>query len=100
LHSFVRERWRSDWTRQDAQGDGYATGLSTFVLQQAGISREDPRLRRGLSWLARNQNKADGFWPSFSLTKHRSPDSNVGHFMDDAATGYAVLALSEAHAQD
>jgi squalene-hopene/tetraprenyl-beta-curcumene cyclase len=93
-HSLVRTRWRSDWTRQDARSDGYATGLITYVLQEAGISSEDPRVRRGLSWLARNQNKADGFWPSFSLTKHRNPDSNVGHFMDDAATGYAVLALS------
>jgi len=95
LHSFVRERWRSDWTRQDSRSDGYATGLITYVLQQAGISREDPRFRQGLSWLARNQNQQKGFWPSFSLTKHRSPDSNVGHFMDDAATGYAVLALSD-----
>jgi squalene-hopene/tetraprenyl-beta-curcumene cyclase len=97
LHSFVRERWRSDWTRQDAGSDGYATALIAYVLQQAGVPTEDPQLRRGFSWLARNQDKARGFWPSFSLTKHRSPDSNVGHFMDDAATGYAVLALSQAN---
>jgi squalene-hopene/tetraprenyl-beta-curcumene cyclase len=97
LHSFVRTWWRSDGTRQDGRSDGYATGLIIFALKQVGISNEDPRLRRGLSWLASNQNKAEGFWPSFSLTKHRNPSSNVGHFMDDAATGYAVLALSDAN---
>ena len=99
LHTFVRTHWRSDGTRQDARSDGYATGLITYVLQQAGIPKEDPRLTRGLWWLARNQNKSEGFWPSFSLTKHRSPDSNIGRFMDDAATGYAVLALSPANGQ-
>ena len=97
LHSFVRTRWRSDGTRQDWRSDGYATALITFALQQAGMSAEDARLRRGLSWLARNQNRLEGFWPSFSLAKHRDPSSNVGHFMDDAATGYAVLALSRSN---
>lgn len=97
LRSFIRTRWRADWTRQDDQSDGYATAVITFALQQAGISVEDSRVKHGLLWLARNQNKAEGFWPSYSLNKHRSPSSNVGHFMDDAATGYAVLALSAAN---
>jgi squalene-hopene/tetraprenyl-beta-curcumene cyclase len=94
LHSFVRSRLRSDGTRQAGRSDGYATALITFALQQAQLPSEDSRLTRGLSWLIRNQNKSEGFWPSFSLTKHRNPSSNIGHFMDDAATGYAVLALS------
>ncbi len=94
LHSFVRERLRSDGTRQVTRSDGYATGLITFSLEQAGIPVTDPRLLRGLSWLERNQNKAEGFWPSVSVNLRRNPSSNVGHFMDDAATGFAVLALS------
>ena len=94
LHSFVRKRWRSDGSRQNDRSDAYATGLITFALQQAGIPKDDLRLRRGLSWLAHNQNRKEGSWPSLSLTKHRNPSSNVGHFMDDAATGFAVLALS------
>jgi squalene-hopene/tetraprenyl-beta-curcumene cyclase len=94
LHSFARKRWRSDGTRQPNQSDGYATGVIAFSLQQAGISSTDTRLLRALSWLARNQNKAEGFWPSASVNQRRSPSSNIGHFMDDAATGYAVLALT------
>jgi len=95
LHSLARMRLRADWTRQQTQSDGYATGLIVYALQQAGIQAEDASLKRGLSWLARNQSNKEGSWPSTSLTERRDPSSNVGHFMRDAATAYAVLALSE-----
>jgi squalene-hopene/tetraprenyl-beta-curcumene cyclase len=94
LHSFVRKRVRADFTLQESRSDGYATALITFSLEQAGIPTTDPRLSQGLSWLARNQDKAEGLWPSTSVNLHRDPSSNIGHFMDDAATGFAVLALS------
>jgi len=94
LHSFIRARLRSDWSRQNAESDGYATGLITFVLQESGMSPQDGHLKRGLAWLAQNQNKDDGSWPSVSLNQRRNPSSNGGHFMRDAATAYAVLALS------
>jgi squalene-hopene/tetraprenyl-beta-curcumene cyclase len=94
LHSLIREWVRSDGTSQARQSDGYATGLMTYILRQAGIPADDPRLKRGRSWLAMNQSKAEGSWPSFSLAKRRNPSSNIGHFMNDAATAYAVLALS------
>ena len=94
-HSIVRRRLRSDWSRQNSESDGYATGLITFVLQEAGMTAQDPSVRRGLSWLAGNQNRTDGSWPSTSLTKRRSPSSVAGPFMTDAATAFAVLALSE-----
>ena len=95
LHSQARMRLRADWTRQDEGSDGYATGLIVYALQQAGMPTEDPSLKRGLSWLAHNQSSEEGSWPSSSLTERRNPSSNVGHFMRDAATAYAVLALSE-----
>jgi squalene-hopene/tetraprenyl-beta-curcumene cyclase len=94
LHSMIRSRLRFDWSRQDTDSDGYATALITFVLGQAGLSASDPTLSRGLAWLAGNQNH-DGSWPSLSLTKRRDPSSIPGHFMRDAATAYAVLALVE-----
>ena len=88
---------RHDGTPQEAQSDGYATGLITFTLQQAGISRENAQLKKGLVWLASHQNKTDGFWVAYSLNNneehHISPDTV--RFMKDAATAYAVLALSE-----
>jgi squalene-hopene/tetraprenyl-beta-curcumene cyclase len=88
---------RHDGTPQEAKSDGYATGLITFALRQAGVAREDPQLRKGLAWLASNQNRTEGFWLAYSLNNneehHISPDT--ARFMKDAATAYAVLALSE-----
>jgi len=95
LHSLARTRLRADWTRQQTQSDGYATGLIVYALQQTGMPAEEASLKRGLSWLAHNQSSEEGSWPSSSLTERRNPSSNVGHFMRDAATAYAVLALSE-----
>lgn len=95
LHSAVRTYLRSDWTRQDLNSDGYATGFITFVLEEAGISRRNEHLKRALSWLATNQNSADGSWSSVSVAQRRNPSSNIGHFMKDAATAYAVLALTD-----
>ena len=95
VKSLIREWMRSDGTTQERRSDGYATGLMTFALRQSGIPPQDPRLQRAMSWLATHQNKADGSWPSVSLTKRRDPSSNIGHFMNDAATAYAVLALSD-----
>jgi squalene-hopene/tetraprenyl-beta-curcumene cyclase len=89
---------RNDGTPQETKSDGYATGFVTLVLQQAGVSRENVELKRGLAWLVNNQSKTDGLWPAYSLNKneahHISPDT--ARFMSDAATAYAVLALTEA----
>jgi len=94
LHSLIRSHLRWDLSKQDARSDGYATALVAYVLGQAGLSPSDPTLERGLAWLAQNEN-SDGSWTSLSLTKKRDPSSMPGHFMRDAATAYAVLALTE-----
>lgn len=88
---------RADGTALEAKSDGYATGMVVFALQQTAIPRENAQLQRGLAWLAANQNRAEGFWPGYSLNKneahHLSPET--ARFMTDAATAYAALALSE-----
>ena len=84
---------RSDGTAQESESDGYATGLVLHVLQTAGAPKDDVRLVRGLAWLESNQSET-GAWPGISVNKKRDPASHSGKFMSDAATAFAVLALS------
>jgi len=89
-------KWkREDGTPQELQSDGLATGLILFVLQQAGVPRDNVQLKQGRTWLIRNQKKPEGLWLASSVNKRRDPSSNVGRFMSDAATAFAVLALTE-----
>jgi squalene-hopene/tetraprenyl-beta-curcumene cyclase len=82
-----------DWKRHDGSAndpagasDGYATGLSVFVLREAGIPASDPCVRRGVAWLTSNQ-RASGRWFTRSLS------TDLHHFITHAGTAFAVLAL-------
>ena len=86
---------RSDGTPVDTQSDGYATGLAILALERGGVSRSDARVQRGLDWLVQHQDSATGAWSASSLNKSRDPKTDIGKFMIDAATAYAVLALTQ-----
>jgi squalene-hopene/tetraprenyl-beta-curcumene cyclase len=92
---------RRDGTAQAHDSDGYATGLISLVLQQAGTPPQDARLQRALGWLRSHQSFWSGRWSAVSLNRRRGLRAGtVGHFMDDAATAYAVMALTRAAAPD
>jgi squalene-hopene/tetraprenyl-beta-curcumene cyclase len=100
LASLVGDWKRSDETPLVMESDGYATGLITFALLQAGTPHDDPRMARGVSWLTRNQSMLSGHWYGYSLNKRRrNPFSYPARFMDDAATAFAVLALTQAKSE-
>jgi squalene-hopene/tetraprenyl-beta-curcumene cyclase len=82
---------RHDNTPNDpaAASDGYATGLVTFVLLRAGEKPTDPVVGAGLRWLRANQ-RVSGRWFTRSLNNDRA------HYIANAGTAFAVLALHEA----
>jgi squalene-hopene/tetraprenyl-beta-curcumene cyclase len=95
LESLFGKWKRDDGTPQEEQSDGLATGFLIFVLEEADASRHQHQVKKGRAWLVGHQNRADGSWTAYSLNKRRVPSSNAGHFMTDAATAFAVLALCD-----
>ena len=95
--SALEENWsRRDSTAQESQGDGYGTGLVTFVALRSGMAPSQRQVARSLAWLRTHQDAGEGRWLAWSLNKQRDLATDVGKFMSDAATAYAVLALREA----
>jgi squalene-hopene/tetraprenyl-beta-curcumene cyclase len=93
----LNAKGESSWKRHDAtafdtRSDGYATGLVVLALEENGLGKV-PETARGIEWILANQDKADGRWPAWSVNVKRDPESNVGKFMSDAATGFSILAL-------
>jgi squalene-hopene/tetraprenyl-beta-curcumene cyclase len=76
-----------------APSDGYATGLVLYVLRQAGMAATAEPVRRGVDWLKANQ-RASGRWFTRSLNADRA------HYIANAGTAFAVMALKACEAAD
>lgn len=77
---------RPDGTPQLTESEAYATAFMIFVLRQSGVSADDQAIQRGLNWLKSNQRES-GRWFT------RSPRRDRRHFLSNAATNFAILAL-------
>jgi squalene-hopene/tetraprenyl-beta-curcumene cyclase len=84
------------WKRptRSSGSDAYATGLVTYTLLK-GHKSSKLRLAGALNWLKLHQNE-QGYWAATSMNKEYPADSMMVKFMQDAATGFAALALLEA----
>ncbi|MFP6585001.1 MAG: prenyltransferase/squalene oxidase repeat-containing protein [Candidatus Hydrogenedentota bacterium] len=79
---------RSDGKKRDlVSSDGYATGFATYVLLKAGVRVDDHRIQKAIGWLKANQ-RVSGRWYT------RSPRRDGRHYISNAGTSYAVLALA------
>ena len=87
---------RHDDTPFELRSDGFATGIIVLALEENGLGKT-PEARKGISWILANQSKTDGMWPAWSVNRKRDPESDVGKFMSDAATGFSVLALENSN---
>ena len=79
------------WKREDNKphymiSDGYATAMVVFALRQAGVSKQDPVIKRGIIWLKSNQRQS-GRWFT------HSPRREGRHYISQAGTSMALLAL-------
>jgi len=97
VEDLVSPTWkRFDGSDYDTGSDGYATAYAAFILKQVRDPAAQDAARSGREWLERHQDRATGAWAAASWNKKRDPASDVGKFMSDAATAYAVLALTGA----
>ena len=78
---------RKDDTKQELEkSDGYGTGFVAYVLRQGGVPAEDDRLKKAIAWLKANQRES-GRWFT------RSPTRDSKHFISNAGTAFAVMAI-------
>jgi squalene-hopene/tetraprenyl-beta-curcumene cyclase len=72
----------------------YAAGLTAYVLALAGGRNARRPTDRALEWLRAHQDRRTGAWPAVSMNKVYPPGSMEEKFLQDAATAFAVLALT------
>jgi hypothetical protein len=77
------------------KSDAFATGQALYVLSLAGLTAEQPAIRRGQAFLVAMQ-KQDGSWPTISRS---TPDGSPGSAklltpITCAASSWATLGLA------
>jgi squalene-hopene/tetraprenyl-beta-curcumene cyclase len=83
------EKLIAEGSYNNPESDGHQTGLVTYVLQKAGLTKEHPAVGQGLDWLRTNQRESGRWWT-------RSLNTDKFHFITYSGTCYPLLALAEA----
>lgn len=81
------ERLRKEPDFERPSSDGHMTGLAILVLREAGLSKNDRRIQRGVEWLLANQRQSGRWW-----TKSLNTDN--WQFITYSGTAYPLLALA------
>ncbi|MBJ81342.1 MAG: hypothetical protein CL462_00400 [Acidimicrobiaceae bacterium] len=80
------EKLRAEKEFESPPSDGHQTGLSLIALSESGVSARDPKIRKGVQWLLRNQRESGRWWT-------RSLNTDNYHFITYSGTLYPLVAL-------
>jgi squalene-hopene/tetraprenyl-beta-curcumene cyclase len=95
LGALLPASWsRHDGTLSPTGSDAFATAFAALIAEEGGTSVGDARLARALVWLKQHQSRWSGGWSSDSPNRSRRFWHDPSRFMSDAATAFAVLALT------
>jgi squalene-hopene/tetraprenyl-beta-curcumene cyclase len=75
--------------------DGYGTGLTIYVLRQAGVAANQRQISAGLEWLRTNQ-RASGRWFTPTPVAGEPTETGVGTrelYVQNLGTAFSLLAL-------
>lgn len=81
-------------TPQHPTSGGFGTAFVVYALEEAQIPGARSAIDGGKGWLLHHQDPTTGAWIGYSVNEQRDLNSDVGKFMTDAATAYAILALT------
>jgi squalene-hopene/tetraprenyl-beta-curcumene cyclase len=88
--------WSVDLPQAEYSSSGYGTGMTVFVLRQAGVPASHPQIARGVGWLQSNQ-RVSGRWHTPTDTANVKPEEFQVGTRDlailNGGTAFAVLAL-------
>ncbi len=82
------EKLRAEPEFNNPPSDGHQTALAVIVLRDAGVPADEPRLKRAVDWLKKNQRVSGRWWT-------RSLNTDTFHFITYSGTAYALLALDK-----
>jgi squalene-hopene/tetraprenyl-beta-curcumene cyclase len=83
-----------DWSRRDGadqldESEAYATAFCLWIITRCGMAPDAVEVRKAVAWLHANQ-RASGRWFS------RSQRADTRHYLSNAATNMATMALRSA----
>ncbi len=80
------EKLRAEKEFANPPSDGHQTGLALIALREAGVSAQNPGIRKGVQWLLSNQRQSGRWWT-------RSLNTDNYHFITYSGTLYPLVAL-------
>ena len=83
-----KKRLAGEKNYKTPDSDGHLTGLAMIVLMDAGIDKNDPRIKKGAQWLLKNQRASGRWWT-------RSLNTDTYHFITYSGSVYPLLALQK-----